>query len=208
MRPPLAPVTESCRKHPSLGPWCFQWAEEQHPPWLMNGRNAILWSSTPGISSGSYTRTVTCKEDAGIYQDMGALQILEIWVFLKQAKTACYWLTLPAYWISGGKTSPPQTLTEWSARTPLKYGYEIRNPKMAMVSKGGHPSRACHYPSIPQISVHAQNISLEGNHKGTDWFGWTPDTKVTKPLLLFSLSAYMDLNLTDLGFLENLLMGR
>lgn len=107
IRPPLAPVTENCRKHPSLGPWCFQWAEEQHPPWLINERNAIFWSSTPGIGSGSYTRTVTCKEDANIYQDMGALQILEIWMFLKQAKTACYWLTLPAYWISGGKTSLP-----------------------------------------------------------------------------------------------------
>lgn len=38
-----------------------------------------------------------CKDDANAYHDMHALQILEIWMFLKQARTACFWLFLPAY---------------------------------------------------------------------------------------------------------------
>lgn len=63
-------------------PGCFQRAEEQHPPRLSKEWNARLWSSTPGITSGSYTKITTWKEDASIYWDVVALQMLKIWIFL------------------------------------------------------------------------------------------------------------------------------
>lgn len=89
LRTDRAPVNSPSRtsnwelqKMSFLGPGCCQGAEEQHPPKPCKEWNARLWSATPGITSGSYTKITTWREDASIYWDMVALQIPKIWIFL------------------------------------------------------------------------------------------------------------------------------
>lgn len=81
-RTPVSPPNRTSKWDPSQGLGCFQRAEEQRPPRLSNEWNARLWSSTPGITSGSYTKITTWREDVSICRDMIALQILKIWIFL------------------------------------------------------------------------------------------------------------------------------